>query len=305
MLPVNFRNTWNNPEDLANLINVTLDDGFIADCLEPARQLRRIDPQPKRAANLLAFVLLKLSNFDEAEEILGDAIKRHGKDGLLLNNLAKIHSGRGDQAAVERTLWESLQLDPNLENSFGWYVANFRERSGEGAALEATRRIAALPGSWRAQLWLARAALKSRQLDEALALYRETLSRAPKPVPGDLLQQMSGDLGMAGHLPEVLQLTEPHFDCAKHGLRVGNNLIKAHLDLGQLDAARQILDQLYAFNRADWKEGLQFWETEIAKTRIATSAPEQKEPIKLSMLTIDGPVWLAASSPLWIRGHFH
>src|SRR6185369_8004214 len=118
--------------------------------------------------------------------------------------------------------------------------------------LEALRRLAELPGSWRAQLWLAREALKSRQLDEALTLYRETLSSAAKPVPGDLLQQMSGDLGNAGHLPELLQLTESHFDCGKHGLQVGNNLIKAHLDLGQLEAARRILDQLYGLKRADW-----------------------------------------------------
>src|SRR5216110_1081554 len=45
VLPVNFRNAWNKPEELANLISVTLNDGFIADCLEPARQLHRNDPQ--------------------------------------------------------------------------------------------------------------------------------------------------------------------------------------------------------------------------------------------------------------------
>src|SRR2546422_10217541 len=68
-----------------------------------------------------------------------------------------------------------------------------------------------LPGSWRAQLWLARSALQSRQLDQALALYRESLSRAGKPAPANLLQQMSGDLGNAGHLPELLQLrSEEH-----------------------------------------------------------------------------------------------
>ena len=50
--------------------------------------------------------------------------------------------------------------------------------------------------------------------------------------------QISGDLGNAAHLPELLQLVEPHFVAEVHGLPVGNNLIKAHLDLGQLDAAR-------------------------------------------------------------------
>src|SRR5260221_14756963 len=44
VLPLNFRNTWNKPDELAGLINNALNDGFIADCLEPARQLHRIDP---------------------------------------------------------------------------------------------------------------------------------------------------------------------------------------------------------------------------------------------------------------------
>ena len=105
-------------------------------------------------------------------------------------------------------------------------------------------RVAALPGSWRARIWLAHAALKSRNLESALAFYRESLSRAPQPAPGDLLMQLSGDLGNAGHLPEILQLVGPHFVPAIHGLPVGNNLIKAHVDLGQSDAARRIVNQL-------------------------------------------------------------
>src|SRR5436190_9306803 len=296
VLPLNFRNTWNKPDELAALINNALNDGFIADCLEPARQLHRIDPQRKRAINLLAFVLLKLDQLDESEQILTQTIKEHGKDCLLLNNLAKVHHGRGNQALVESTLWESVELDPNLENSFGWYVAVHRERGGEETAVEAMRRVASLPGSWRAQLWLARSALKARQLDQALSLHREALARAGKPIPSDLLQQISGDLGNAGHLPEILQLVEPHFDAATHGLLVGNNLIKAHLDLGQLDSARRVLDQLYALKRTDWKEHLSFWDTEIAKTRVATTG-ERKEPIQVAMLTIEGPIWLRPSSP--------
>jgi hypothetical protein len=108
---------------------------------------------------------------------------------------------------------------------------------------------------------------------------------------------MSGDLGNAVHLPELLQLTEPHFIANIHGLMVGNNLIKAHVDLRQFDAARRILDQLYAQNRGDWKQRLSYWDTEIAKARIATSSSAQKESIEMAMLTIEGPVWLKPSSP--------
>jgi Flp pilus assembly protein TadD len=296
VLPVNFQQNWNNPEQLAGLIQNALNDGFIADCLEPARQLQRNDPQPKRGATYLAVILLQLKQYDEAERVVTEAMRRHGEDGVLLTNLAKAQSGKGDEALAERTLWRALEVDPNLDNGLLWYAAIHRDRGGEAAALESLRRVAALPGSWRAQLWIARDALKSNRLDEALGLYGECLARAGKPVPADLLQQVSGDLGNAGHLPEILRLVQPHFDAATHGLMVGNNLIKAHVDLGQFESARRLLDQLYALKRGDWKEHLQYWDTEIAKARVALhEAP--KEPPAVAMLTITGPVWLKPESP--------
>jgi tetratricopeptide (TPR) repeat protein len=297
VLPANFRDAWNKPDDLANLISLCLDDGFFADCLEPARQLQRIDPQPKRGATFLAVILLQLQQFEDAGKILTRALRRLGEDGVLLTNLAKAQAGRGDTGVAERTLWHALELEPNQDNGFGWYVTLHRERGGEDAALAAMRRVAALPGSWRAQLWLARAALQTRNLEPALVLYQEALGRAGKPVPWELLYQMSGDLGRAAHLPELLRLTAPHFVAAVHGLNVGNNLIKAFLELGQFDAARRILDQLYALNRSDWKQNLSFWDTEIAKARVAIAAPDPKDAIRLAMLTIDGPVWLSPGSP--------
>ena len=296
VLPLNFRKTWNKPDELAALIDNALHDGFIADCLDPARQLHRIDPNHHRGATYLAVVLLQIKKFAEAEKITSVALQQHGENGVLLTNLAKAQSGQGDEALAERTLWHALEVDPNLENGLLRYEAIHRERGGESAGQDAQRRIAALPGSWRAQLWLARSALKSRQLDAALALHREALARAGKPIPGDLLQQISGDLGNAGHLPEILQLVEPHFDAAAHGLMVGNNLIKAHFDLGRLDAARRVLDQLYALNRTDWKEQLSYWDTEIAKARLALSDAPNEAP-QIAMLTIAGPVWLKPESP--------
>lgn len=296
VLPHNFQSNWNNPDGLANLVHSALNDGFISDCLEPARQLHRIDTQPKRGATFLAVILLQLKKFDEAEKVVTEAMRKHGEDGTLLTNLAKAQNGKGDTALSERTLWHALEVDPNLDNGLLWYEAIHRERGGEAAGLECLRRVAALPGSWRAQLWIARAALKSKQLEEALKLYRECIARAGKPVPTDMLQQISGDLGNTGHLPELLQIVAPHFDAAVHGLLVGNNLIKANFDLGQLDAARQILDQLYKPNRGDWKEHLSFWDREIAKARVSLNETPKVTP-SVAMLTIAGPVWLKPESP--------
>jgi hypothetical protein len=172
-----------------------------------------------------------------------------------------------------------------------------RDHSGEEAALNALSRVAQHSDSWRPQLWLARAALNSNDLPQAINYYREGLAHAASNVPADLLMQMSGDLGNHGHLAELLALTEPYFVPGQHGLQVGNNLIKANIDLGHINAARKILDQLYSLKRPDWKETLGYWDTQIAKSQVAKSAVELTEPLSMTMLSIEGPVWLKPDSP--------
>jgi len=294
LLP-NLRKVWTNPDGLAAMIGDALNNGFISDCLEPARQLHEIDSIPKRGAVFLAVVLLQLQQLDEAEEVLTKAISKHGEDAVLLTNLAKVQGAKGDASLAAKTRWHALELDPNLDHALLWFASDLRERGGDVAAAEGLRKVAALPGSWRAQLWLAGLALREKKLEEALALHRESLGHASRPVPGDLLQQMSGDLGNAGHLVPLLQMVEPHYQPELHGLLVGNNLIKANFDLGQLDAAEEIVKGLYALQRPDWKPQLNYWETEIAKARVSLVEPKPQE-MELTMLTVEGPVWLKPES---------
>ncbi len=127
-------------------------------------------------------------------------------------------------------------------------------------------------------------------LRAAKALYDEALERAPQPVPPDFLMQMSGDLGGHGYPRELVELTAPNFVAATHGLPVGNNLMRAYLDLGELDRVDAIRAELAGFNRPDWREALAFWEGEVAKRR----AGEQQ--IQIGMLRVDGPVWLPKGS---------
>jgi tetratricopeptide (TPR) repeat protein len=297
VLPGSIRSNWNKPDELYGIIFGALQDGFRADVLEAAKRLYDIDTDPARGTCVWGIVLKEEGRLDEAEKVFRDFIARHGENGSVLTNLAKIHSRRQENAKAEEILWHALEVDANQDNGLMWYQAIYRERGGEEAALEALRRVASLPCSWRAQLWLARRALQNRKLDEALPLYHEALAHATKPVPLDLLMQISGDLGNAGHIPEILQLVEPHFDARIHGLQVGNNLIKAYVELRDFDAARRILDQLYGMNRLDWKQTLSFWDTEIAKGRLASTPLDQKIQFKMAMLTIEGPVWLKPSSP--------
>ncbi|MBB5031969.1 tetratricopeptide repeat protein [Prosthecobacter vanneervenii] len=297
MLLPNIEKAWNDADKLAGYIINGLQDGFARELLPAAARLAEMDANAERGAVLHAATLLKSGQAGESERVLTQHISKHGRSGVVMTNLAKVYAERKEDARVLAALWEGLELDPNQDNAVMWYEVAHRDKSGEAAGLEALRRIAALPGSWRAQVWLAREELKERHLEQALALYTESLERAPRPVPTDLLVQMSGDLGNLGHLPELLNLTEPHFVPAEHGMEVGNNLIKACLDLGLLDEARPILDQLHALKRPDWMQGLSYWDTELAKARLETTPPPEEAQVQLSMLTVQGPVWLKPDSP--------
>ena len=172
-------------------------DNFFDEMIKPAERLLQLEPDSERSAVLLAIVYLKVKRLEDSENVLQQFIGKHGESGVVMTNLAKVHAERGNDKKVLETLWRGLQLDPNQDNGLGWYEVIHREHGGETSGLEALRKVAAIPGSWRSQLWLARAELKKKNLNGALVLYREGLAHAGKPVPTDLLMQMSGDLGNA------------------------------------------------------------------------------------------------------------
>jgi tetratricopeptide (TPR) repeat protein len=296
VLPGTLKSNWNNPDQLYGVVVDSLNDGFSADLMDAAEHLYRIDSTPARGSCIYAIVLMKSNRLAEAEDILRSYIQQHGEEGYVLTNLARVYSARNETQKAEEALWRALELDPNQENGLGWYAAIHRERSGDVAGQDALRRVAVLSSSWRAQLWLARAALDARDLAKALSYYRESLSRVKDPISSDVLMHISSDLGKHGYLRELVELTEPRFVPDLHGLQVGNNLIKAHLDLGEIEPARKILDQLYALKRPDYKPHLSFWDTEIAKVRIERTTISDP-PLSVAMGTIDGPVWLKPSSP--------
>ncbi len=297
VLPVNLEKMKTDPEQLYGMLVGALRDGFAADVVPYAEHQWRTDPVASRGATILGVVYMEADRLDDAQRVLEDFVATHGEDAVVLTNLAKVYSRCGDQARAESTLWHALEVDPNQDNGLGWHAAIHRERGGEAAELEAFRRVAALPGSWRAQIWLARDALRRQDLSAAQTLYAQALSRAGSPAPADMLMQISGDLGNAGHLAEIIRLVEPCFDPAVHGVQVGNNLIKAHCDLGQIEAARRVLNQLYAQKRPDWQQTLSFWDTELAKADLARRPEPGPQSLAVTMMSVEGPFWTRGRSP--------
>jgi Flp pilus assembly protein TadD len=287
LLP-NLQANRDQPDALYDLIAGALNDGFAADVLESARYLHDTDPQPQRGAMLLGVVLMQLKDFAGARQVLERAIARHGENAYLLANLARAFAALGDDERAQELIWRALALAPNDENSLNWLISITNARGGQDAVLAAYARAAALPGSWRAQLWLARNALERGDLGEATRLYEAALARA-NPTPADLLMQLSGDLGNRGHTELLVRLTQPRFDLAAHGFTVGNNLLRAYIDLGLLAEARKLLEQLYSQQRPDWREHLIVWEQKLddAQKRYG----EFKAPLDIVLMRLEQPVW--------------
>ena len=296
ILPDALKSNWDKPEDLCNLIVQSIDDQFYQDVLPAAERLFQLDDSSATYACIYGFTLLKNEKLNEAERVFKTFMEKNGEEGAVLNNLAKVYHAQKLQSLSDATLWHSLEVDPNQDNALAWFLAQENERGGESAYRAALNRVAVLPRSWRAQLWQAREELKSKNLEKALALYQDILDRAV-PASSDMLAQISGDLGQAGFIAEAIQLTEPRYELETHSIRVGNNLIKAHLDLGQIEEAGGILEKLYAVKRMDWKQMLDFWEMEIARARIAAVDKNLKTPMKFGLLAFEGPIWLKPTYP--------
>lgn len=295
-----LQKNWHQPDELYDLIVSALTDGFFNEVDKAAEQLVAIDPLSERSHTIRGIVLMKMGRLDAAEKVLRTGIKSVGKTATLLTNLAKVYAGRGDHPESERLLWQAIQLDPNMENGLLWWAAINKERDGEAGYRRALEKAAAIAGSWRPQLGIAREYLQADDLTAAIKLYEKLLSA--ESVTGDLLMIISGDLGNSGHeniIPALIgPVYKPHF----HGPRAGLNLLQAYLKTGLRDEGVALLHQLYELNISPFKKHLD--DFAHAFDQLVVHTPVQvPEPNNLQVETVslDRPVWaLGLRDPEWL-----
>lgn len=230
VLPAELERHRDDPDGLYSVLVMALGDGFAEDLDAASRRLLEIDRDRERSHAVRGIVLLETGRLDEAEEVLRAYLETSGPSGAVLTNLAKVQDRRGDADASERILRQALDADPNLQNAVEWWFALAFEREGRPGVVRAAEELAALPGSWRAKLYLAREDLEAGKPASALARYREVLRQGSDRA--DALLMISADLGNAGHLAEAVSLVLPIYDAASHDPLVGFNLLQALQELG-------------------------------------------------------------------------
>lgn len=145
----------------------------------------------------------------------------------------------------------------------------------------------------------ARAKLAARDLPGALAIHEEVLATAGhRP---DVLVTISGDLGVHGHVSELIELIAPRYDAQKHGPATGINLLQAYLALRLIEPAQHLLDILFALNRPELEDRLFGFSNAIGELmaghdevvptaeQVAGAAPAESH--KISLASISKPIW--------------
>lgn len=287
----NLKQKWNNAADLYKQIVSGLNDGFAADLMPAAARLVEIDDIPERSHTIQGIVQMKSGRLDAAEATLRTGMAKAGETGTLLTNLAKVFAERGDQIRADETLWKALQTDPNQDNGLLWWATIQRERGGEAAYVQALRTAAALPGSWRAQLWLARHHLEHKEVEAACALYAEVL--AGGMYDGSSLMMISGDLGNNGQVPLILELVGPAYDEHKHDPMTGLNLLRACQQLGKADEGEALLARMYPLGFAPIKRHLDQFAQAFQEMRrqAVQGTPIDPDDLRITTLALSRPIW--------------
>lgn len=144
----------------------------------------------------------------------------------------------------------------------------------------------------------ARAKLEAHDLPAAVAIYQDVLATAgARP---DVLVTLSGELGVRGHVRELIELVAPHYDAQRHGPATGINLLQAYLALRLIEPAQHLLDILFALNRPELEDRLFGFSNALGELmaghdtaaptpeQIAGAAPTEN---KISLASISKPAW--------------
>jgi tetratricopeptide (TPR) repeat protein len=297
ILQPNLEKSWNNPDALYNLVVQALSDKFPESVLDAAIHLSKTDTDRQRGLTIAVVTYLELGRNHEAQVAAEKGLAEFPQSAYLMTNLAKAFFAQGKASETDTWLKRGLEIDPNQDLAFNWFVARKVELVGEHARNDAYLELAKSPLAWRPQLWMARDCLANSRFDSALTLYKEVLARA-NPLPSDVFMQISGDLGNAGQIDQILPLLKDRYDINAHGIQGGNNLLKTYFETKNPKDARVLLAQLYRCQRPDWKETLVFWDGKFDALDKNYGLIENVDEVKTTIIELDRPVWARRDVPL-------
>jgi tetratricopeptide (TPR) repeat protein len=294
VLPAKLKKYRDDPPGLYRQIRLALKIGLAGDVDDASKRLLEIDTERERSHVTRSVVLMRMKRLPEAEALLIAEIKAHGKSRIMLTNLSKVYDELGDSAKAEQTLRDALALPQCSNASLNWWGEIQADIGGESAHLDMLQRTAAIRGSWLPQLWQARHGLQNKDLKRALETYKRTIATADGDA--DTLAVISGDFLRYGLHREMIDVLEPLYRSDAHGPLIGLNLLKSHLEIGDIAGGKLLLHEMFKHYRNDLRKHLQHYAAEFA--RAATGRMDQYAVDA----AIDGSSLFSIELPLWWYG---
>lgn len=249
VLPATLKKAWDDPESLYGAIVMAMQDGFFEDVIEAAKHLVQIDKITDRSYNVLGLAYLHTNALTDAEQTLEKGILVSDYKAVMTTNLAKVYVAQGQEQKAMQKLWTAIQLDPNQDNGLDWFTVLEYEKGGEPARLASYKKVAALPNSWRAKLYIARHHLEQQQFETAKQIYRDILSTAINEP--DAIWVITGDLGLNNRVDDIFELVFPIFSVDKHGVNATLNMIQACVATKRKNEGLRLLDDFKKLQRYD------------------------------------------------------
>ncbi|MDP3070148.1 MAG: hypothetical protein Q8N18_07665 [Opitutaceae bacterium] len=183
---------------------------------------------------------------------------------------------------------------------FDRFAAKKPDASASGELAASSAPTSAPAGAVKPRLAAARERLEAKDLPGAMAIYEEILAGGAGD-RADVLVALSGDLGMHGHVAEIIELVAPRYAADRHGPATGLNLLQAYLAVGNADSAQHVLDILFALNRPELENRLHGFSNAIAELLArpevapAGAAPGASggpgEASRIGLVSISKPIW--------------
>lgn len=301
VLPDLLKAHGSNPDQLVAVILQALRDGLAAEVLPAAIRLTVVDKDVERALSVLAVVQRDAGELDSAAGTLQELQQKRPNSPAARVGLGMLAATRGDVAKAETLLWEALQMDCNHADAVhGWLQLRHRAVGDAGYRAE-IEKVAALPGAWRAPLWLARHLAQHGEADAATAIYRDVLERVANE--HDALVMASTDLVQQQRHALVQELIVPRFVPGRNHPHVGLALLHHYLQTQDHEAGAALLHQMYLHYGHLVGADLQPFTGEFDRLRLAKLPPPAPLPsnARIGLYRLDRPIWYAGlEDPTWL-----
>lgn len=144
------------------------------------------------------------------------------------------------------------------------------------------------------QLAAAREKLKTKDIAGAMTIYEGVLTGAGDRA--DVLVTISGDLGTAGYVKELIELLAPRYDAQRHGAAAGINLLQAYLVTRNAEAAQHLLDLLFSLQQPALEARLVGFSNAVAELFVSEGEAAEQQPMtdtesRISLVSLSKPVW--------------